>query len=186
MEKNKEKRALYQKEYRIKNPEIFKKALKKYTKKNPEKYKQMQSDSLKRYQAKNKELLRAKALLYARKNSSKRNKYMAEWREENPELAKSKRAEYCKRYPEKMAAQTSKRRASKAMAMPKWADEFIINEIYDLARLRTKLTGIKWHVDHEVPLHSNIVCGLHVESNLRVIQAAENYAKSNKFWAGMP
>ena len=73
----------------------------------------------------------------------------------------------------------AQRRAMKYRAAPAWANRFFIEEIYDLARLRTKLTGFKWHVDHVVPLKSPIVCGLHWEGNLKVIPATENIKKKN-------
>lgn len=50
---------------------------------------------------------------------------------------------------------------------------------YHLARLRTQATGVKHHVDHIIPLQSDVVCGLHVENNLRVIPATMNIRKSN-------
>lgn len=74
-------------------------------------------------------------------------------------------------------------RASRIVAAtPRWVDaddRFVMREIYELARLRTKLTGLDWHVDHIVPISGDGVCGLHVPANLRVIPAAENLRKSN-------
>lgn len=70
--------------------------------------------------------------------------------------------------------------------MPAWANKFFIEEIYELARRRTEITGFPWHVDHIVPLKSELVCGLHVQSNLRVIPAVENHKKKNYFWPDMP
>jgi len=35
-------------------------------------------------------------------------------------------------------------------ATPKWANRFFMQEIYALARLRTKITGFEWHVDHRL------------------------------------
>lgn len=66
-------------------------------------------------------------------------------------------------------------------AKPPWANAFFLREIYSLARLRTKLTGIEWHVDHIIPLSSKHVCGLHVHDNLQVIPAVSNLIKSNHY-----
>lgn len=78
------------------------------------------------------------------------------------------------------AASLALRRARKKYATPKWSNSFFIREAYHLARLRTKATGFKWHVDHIYPLQSPLVCGLHVEQNLQVIPALVNQRKHNK------
>lgn len=41
-------------------------------------------------------------------------------------------------------------------------------------------TGKAVHVDHIYPLNSPIVCGLHVEDNLRLLFAGDNIAKGNR------
>src|SRR3990167_3661229 len=64
--------------------------------------------------------------------------------------------------------------------------QFFMEEIYDLARLRTRVMGFQWHVDHIVSIKSPLVCGLHVENNLRVIPAIENLKKRNRWWPDMP
>lgn len=83
-------------------------------------------------------------------------------------------------------AATARRKARKLQATPAWANEFFIQEAYALAKLREKVCGGKWHVDHIVPLRSKLVCGLHVEHNLRVIPAVENLRKQNHYWPHMP
>jgi len=84
--------------------------------------------------------------------------------------------------PKKFHAQTAKRRAIHKNAKSKWGNSFFIEEAYKLTLIREKLTGIKWHVDHIVPLINDKVCGLHNEFNLQVIPAKENLIKGNRTW----
>ena len=68
--------------------------------------------------------------------------------------------------------------------IPKWLTEddwWFIEEIYELADHRTRLTGKTWCVDHVLPLVGRKVSGLHVPHNLRVILHTENATKSNKY-----
>lgn len=83
-------------------------------------------------------------------------------------------------------ADTAKRHAAKMRAIPAWANKFFIEEIYVLSALRTAMFGFQWHVDHIVPLQSELVCGLHTEANLRVIPWIDNVRKHNRHWPDMP
>lgn len=78
------------------------------------------------------------------------------------------------------------RRAAKLQATPKWASEALILAIYEECQLRAEETGIPQHVDHVVPLISDIVCGLHCEDNLQILPALENLSKGNRHWPDMP
>ena len=76
------------------------------------------------------------------------------------------------------------RDAGKKDRTPSWLTEdqlWMIDEIYDLASIRTEISGISWHVDHVIPLNGKKVSGLHVPWNLMVITAKENQIKGNKF-----
>lgn len=67
-------------------------------------------------------------------------------------------------------------------ARPVWADIESIKNIYITAKELTKSTGIKYEVDHVIPIKHPLVCGLHVETNLQIIPENENRVKSNTFY----
>ncbi len=80
----------------------------------------------------------------------------------------------------------TRRNRAKAGATPAWASISKMRDIYRQAKQISKTTGLQHHVDHIVPLTSNIVCGLHNEFNLRVIPAIDNLKKHNRYWPDMP
>lgn len=98
----------------------------------------------------------------------------SEWGKRNPERKRISGLP-CKRA----------RQIGQSKATPKWANRFFMKEIYSLAILRSRLTGVPHEVDHEVPLNHPRVCGLHCEANLAVITKAQNRAKRNTTWPGM-
>lgn len=120
-----------------------------------------------------------------RKGRTKRNnaKYAEArrvWDERNKESQALKAAARAKANPHLKRAATARRLAAKRRAMPGWADLAAIQTVYQAAARLTKATGVRHEVDHVVPLKSDIVCGLHVADNLRVITKSENCRKSNK------
>lgn len=103
------------------------------------------------------------------------------------ELARAR--QYKKENAAKVNAIQARRKATKRCATPAWANQFFIDEVYDLARLRTeqKTGGVdEWQVDHIVPLKHPLVQGLHCEANLQVIPAKANQSKKNYWWPNMP
>lgn len=83
--------------------------------------------------------------------------------------------------PDKVAANAAWKRAMKLQRTPPWSDKSLIEPFYTLARKLTKETGIEYHVDHILPLQGELISGLHIHTNLRVIPAFENLSKHNKF-----
>ena len=134
----------------------------------------------------NKETQRKATDSWRARHPEKCNEYSKKWRAKYPDRSKAAWTNWAKRNPEAACFKSAKRRAKSSMATPKWANRFFIKEAYSLARLRTKLFGSKWVVDHIVPLQSNLVCGLHVENNMRVITEKQNSAKCNYWWPDMP
>lgn len=103
-----------------------------------------------------------------REKSNQLKDYQRNWRKNNPHL---------------LAAQNVKRRIRVLNATPTWlSDEhkLAMKTIYSEAQRLTKETGILHHVDHILPLISNVVCGLHVPWNLQILTAASNIKKSNR------
>ena len=124
-----------------------------------------------------------KILEKQRELQPKNNEYSQKYRDNN----KQKRAEITKRWRDKNKVLTcflaNARRARKLQATPKWAEaeREQIEAIYrEAARLQEE-TGIVYHVDHIIPLQSELVCGLHCLANLQILTQTENNKKSNKF-----
>lgn len=118
-----------------------------------------------RYYEANKEQVKARAQARpAEEKRRHRNKHKVE----NPEMYK---------------ALTSLRKRRHREATPKWLtfdQKTNVKALYRVAMEMSKTTGERYVVDHIVPLHSDVVCGLHVPWNLRVITQDENLKKSNK------
>jgi len=95
-----------------------------------------------------------------------------------------RRAKHKKDKPHLDSASAARRRAAKLQAAPKWSEEET-NRVWTMLREAGdrlyKETGVKYHVDHIVPLQGKNVCGLHVYNNLQLIPETENLQKGNTF-----
>ena len=131
----------------------------------------------------NKEKAKARARAWELANPEKALEKKRKWREENREQHNATNRAWNAKNQHVKTAHEGKRRAAKMQRTPNWLtpdDLFFIEEAYHLAKLRTELTGIEWHVDHILPLQGKTVSGLHVPTNLQVIPAKENLKKSNR------
>lgn len=71
-------------------------------------------------------------------------------------------------------------------AWPDWcASHPGFKTIYSEAKRRRSM-GQDVHIDHIIPICSDLVCGLHVPWNLQVLSAGENLSKSNLWWPDHP
>lgn len=90
---------------------------------------------------------------------------------------------YTKNNPEKFLAKNAKYRAVKLNATVKWDEEYtkeITEGLYQVCEVLGR-SGIKFEVDHTIPLQGELVCGLHVWNNLQILEAGLNSSKNNKF-----
>jgi hypothetical protein len=126
--------------------------------------------------------IKARKAEYQSKNKDKIKAYL----QANANRIRARNVLYRQAHRAESNAAKALRRARIHRATPRWANHFFIGEIYDLAQLRSKALGFNCHVDHVVPLKSPLVCGLHVESNLRVVSHVVNHSKGNRTWTDHP
>lgn len=130
------------------------------------------------------------------KNKDSVNANTRRWRDNNPTEAKAVHRRYYEVNRDRKLASNkywrsinkptlqyynAYRRARILQATPLWANKAAIIEIYTQSVTVTQTTGIPYHVDHIVPLISEVVCGLRWEGNLQIMPATENQSKGNKF-----
>ena len=107
------------------------------------------------------------------------------WAAANPEKVKAKTLRYIKKYPEAYTARAVTNVAKRAKRVPQWLtseDRWLMREAYNLAKLRTRMFGFIWEVDHIIPLRARLASGLHVPTNLQVIPKTENRNKRNDYF----
>ena len=122
-------------------------------------------ESGRRYYEKNKAVVMARA---AARPAEERYRHKLKYKTDNPEIYKSL---------------TSFRRKRNQQATPKWLTYGQIKEIrslYMIAQTTTAITGVRYVVDHIVPLINDAVCGLHVPWNMQILTQEDNLKKSNK------
>lgn len=136
--------------------------------------------------AENKERENRNSREYKAAHKSEISEYNKKYSTENSEILTANRKVYRSKNKDKHCAHENSRRATKLNAQPKWLTKeqlLEIQSIYKKAKDLEAETGIKYHVDHIVPLRGKNVCGLHTPWNLQVITAEENLSKSNKLLA---
>jgi hypothetical protein len=144
------------------------------------------------YYQNNKELINKRTKEYVKNNKEKRRLCVKKWsdshkddviqyRKEHKNEAKEYQKEYRKNHKAEHNHRNANRRAIKRNATVSYANLEKIKKYYVVAEILSHFMPEKYHVDHIIPLQSELVCGLHHEDNLRVITATDNIRKGNKF-----
>jgi len=136
---------------------------------------------------------RVKKAEYRQRTLEQHKQYMQDWHRKNALQQIAYRKEYCeanKQYFIKyrkdnkalINARTRRRQMSLINRTPAWLDATAIAEIDSIyeycAALRN--SGLRYEVDHIIPLQGKLVSGLHVPENLQVIHEFDNRSKANK------
>ena len=161
-------------------------ASKEYHKAYNEANKEKIKNQRKAYREANKEKIKAKGKAYCEANKEILKATRKKYYEANKERLRLKQEAWRKNNPAKVRATDAKRRALEMNQYEKLSadDKFVIEECYELMRLRTTKMGFAWHVDHIIPLSKG---GLHKPTNLQVVPATWNLRKNNNHqekWVG--
>lgn len=134
------------------------------------------------------EYQRARKTEKAEANTRWRVKHGAAYNENKRQQTKARREAYLQ---SKIATdlsvwrkQQAARALQKAKATPAWVDREHherIRNVYAVTQMLQEATAMVYHVDHIVPLVSDVVCGLHVWWNLQPMPEATNVLKNNNF-----
>ena len=133
---------------------------------------------------KRKEKVVASVKRWKQNNPEQAKQHLQKYYENNTQAVKDRAKLWKKDNLAAVAALSRKRYASKIQRTPNWITEEqieMMKEIYELAELRTRHTGIEWQVDHILPLQGKLVSGFHIPENLQVVPAQWNQSKNNSF-----
>ena len=139
---------------------------------------------MKKWWENNKELHNVRVKRWQASNKEKTRLDAKAWCAANPDKVAAKTKRYRDLNPGKINAWSVANAAKRAKRLPKWLtddDKWMLAEAYALAKLRTKMFGFEWEVDHIIPLQGKRVSGLHVPTNVQVVPKVVNRAKQNKY-----
>lgn len=117
------------------------------------------------------------------KNREKNIEKSFSYRVKNPEKVKESQRKWKQENRAKATSIENLRRASKVRATPSWLTKEHRQKIdlyYKTADRLRKSSGNDLAVDHIIPIKGELVSGLHVPWNLRIIGKSENSSKGNK------
>jgi 5-methylcytosine-specific restriction endonuclease McrA len=137
---------------------------------------------LKKWYTENKELHKSLGYKWANENTKKRKEIIKRHYAKNKESIKVKQKLWAEKNKEKVllsrVRRESRRRARINKTGPITKDQNkIINCFYEQAKRLEHRLGIKFHVDHIIPIAKG---GMHIHTNLQVLPASINIKKKDK------
>ena len=141
-------------------------------------------EKAKAYYKANPEKKSAQNKAYNEKNKEKRKAYNKAWYKKNKEEHAVRTKAWQQANKDKRNATDAKRRSAELNRTPSWLtkeDWAEIEDIYRMAKRRSEVEGIQYHVDHIIPLQGKNISGLHVPSNLQILRARDNLSKGNRY-----
>jgi len=132
------------------------------------------------YRLKNAEILKDKKAEKYQRTKGMVIAKVTEWAKANKHKTRESVRKWTRNNKAKVNAAWSARNAAKCSATPFWAEFDLIEKVYG------KANEFGMHVDHIVPLQSELVCGLHVWANLQLLAPFDNISKGNRYWPDMP
>lgn len=124
---------------------------------------------------------------WTKNNPGRKFEYHKRWVKANAVRVREVDRRWYKANVERRIHQNWLRELRKRHRTPVWANLKAIAEFYKEAKLLTAATGIRYDVDHIIPLVSRIrsvaqpiACGLHVHNNLQVITHELNTQKGDR------
>lgn len=169
--RNVEKLIAKDKRHRSEHPDVIARTVKKYRQKNKEQI----AITARAYRASRRVQFTDYNFMYYRKDPQATAAKQLKYRVANAGILREKSRAYQRENLGKRAAWQIQRELNKKRATPPWADLDAIKTIYILASSQGN------HVDHIIPLNGKLVSGLHVETNLQILEPKPNLQKSNKF-----
>jgi hypothetical protein len=122
---------------------------------------------------------------------AKDNAYRIKWtaeKKKDPEYrakCNARAEELRKLNPVRHREKVARHKMAKLKRMPKWLSKENRQSIKAIYAMRDWLNmtmfGIKYEVDHIIPIRGEIVSGLHVPENLQIIKAMQNSIKGNSY-----
>jgi len=134
----------------------------------------------KQYYLKNKEKRDKQIKKWDESNKEIRKEYLKKWHLDNKDRRNKQALENARNNREVYNERNANYRATKLNATPTWSEENKIIVLYEKSKWLESLTGLKYHVDHIIPLQGENVCGLHCWNNLQILEASLNISKGNR------